>query len=272
MFEKNEQYNRTDLALELHEEIENEKEINGIEIYESEEKNGIRQTHIRVSNQNGERLLGKPIGNYITIEGQKLQMEDLDIHKPFVDCLYKVIKQLIGDARKILVIGLGNRAVTPDALGPLVVDHLYITRHLLKEGIINQAKELSAICPGVLAQTGIESSVIIHSICQEINPNIVIVIDALAARNPERLNTTIQVCDTGIVPGAGIGNRRIAINKESLGIPVVAIGVPTVISVHTITRDKLPSNMENMFVTPKNIDEIVNRVSYTISEAINRLL
>ena len=203
---------------------------------------------------------------------------------------------MLKGAKRVFVIGLGNRNITPDALGPSVVDHLYITRHLLREGVVYNSMEISALCPGVMAQTGIETSTIIQSLCSEVDPDVVICIDALAAREAERLNTTIQVCDTGITPGAGVGNRRLSLNEETLGVPVVAIGVPTVISMpamisHAVEGllEKLPLSVlrqyekeigefvqtpavSSMFVTPKNIDELIRRVSYTISEAINRFL
>ena len=205
----------------------------------------------------------------------------------------------------------------------MVVDNLYITRHLIGEGLIKEDKELSALVPGVMAQTGIETSVIIKSVCDRIKPDIVIAIDALAAREPERLNSTIQICDTGINPGAGVGNNRARLDKKTLGVKVIAIGVPTVISVAAIVYQSVEGmveilkddndfskniNSENkiikrqdegfegrlerfsdeekyeiacnllepdlaaMFVTPKNIDEAVKKVSYTISEAINGFL
>lgn len=294
MFEK---YVRTDLALELKDDISSQNNIEGVqvEIYKDIECDLIK-THIRVLNQKGAENLGKPIGNYITLESERLSSDDEDIHMPFVLALHDVLRELFHGAKRIFVIGLGNRNITPDALGPSVVDHLYITRHLLREGVVCNAMEISALCPGVMAQTGIETSTIIQSLCTEVNPDIVICIDALAAREAERLNTTIQVCDTGITPGAGVGNRRLSLNEKTLGVPVIAIGVPTVISMPAMIGhameglfDKLPVSVlqqyeheivefirtpmvSSMFVTPKNIDELIRRISYTISEAINRFL
>ena len=201
-----------------------------------------------------------------------------------------------------MVAGLGNREVTPDALGPFVIDNLYVTRHLLKEGIISHSAEISAIAPGVMAQTGMEAVTVLKALIDEIKPELLIVIDALAARESDRLNKTIQLADTGITPGSGVGNHRSAINEESVGIPVLAIGVPTVIAVPTIVNDAMDvlvdaigkqsaknvlkkfneeeryqlacemvtTYLEDMFVTPKDIDEAVKRISYTISEAINQ--
>ena len=296
-----ERYVRTDLALELKDDVENE-DLSGIKVYTNKDKDSmITETNIRVIDERGAKKLGKPIGTYITLESNRLRGSDEDIHTPMVGVLHKCLRSMIGDKEKILVVGLGNRAVTPDALGPYVVDNLYITRHLLSEGIVKDVREISAICPGVMAQTGIESSTILKALCDEIKPDIVIAVDALAAREPSRLNTTIQICDTGISPGAGVGNNRIVLNEQTLGVKVIAIGVPTVISVPAIvyqaidgmleaflnknvrtesglTEDEkysvacelLEPDLAAMFVTPKNIDEAVKRVSYTISEAINK--
>lgn len=290
-------YARTDLALELKEEIPKENRIEGVQIETCrDDKLELTKTHIRVLNDTGAKLLGKPIGNYITLESRKLCEEDKDIHMPFVRALHTVLAQLLHGAKRIFAIGLGNRNITPDALGPMVVDHLYVTRHLLREGLLENSMEISALCPGVMAQTGIETGQIISSLCQKIQPDAVICIDALAARESERLGSTIQVCDTGITPGAGVGNRRVSLNEKTLGVPVIAIGVPTVISMPAIVERALEGMLEkiparvlkeceteiieylekpsicSMFVTPKNIDETIHRVSYTIAEAINHLL
>ena len=269
---------RTDLALELKEEVEDQSE--GIEIHTLQSGvSDIRETVIKVTNQKGERVLGKPIGTYVTLESEMLRKDDESIHEPFVVLLKSHLKNMMGDANKVLVVGLGNRNVTPDALGPDVVDNLYITRHLLCEGIVEGVNEVSAICPGVMAQTGIETLHLLKAVCKDIKPDVVIAVDALAAREAKRLNATIQICDTGIAPGAGVGNDRKKINEKTLGVKVIAIGVPTVISVNAIIAtvaeeykvEGIPDSLLSMFVTPNNIDEAVKRVSYTISEALNRL-
>ena len=316
-------YIRTDLALELKEDLPEKGIIDGVKIFTRLYDKDIKETIIEVANKNGELLLGKPVGTYVTIESKSLREGDESINKAFVKILHQNLAKMIKKAERILVIGLGNRAITPDSLGPLVVDNLYITRHLIGEGLIKEDKELSALVPGVMAQTGIETSVIIKSVCDRIKPDIVIAIDALAAREPERLNSTIQICDTGINPGAGVGNNRARLDKKTLGVKVIAIGVPTVISVPAIVYQSVEGmveilkddndfskniNSENkiikrqdegfegrlerfsdeekyeiacnllepdlaaMFVTPKNIDEAVKKVSYTISEAINGFL
>lgn len=194
------------------------------------------------------------------------------------------------------MVGLGNREVTPDSLGPHVIDNLFVTRHLIREfgeefRKKNNLGSVSAISPGVMAQTGMETLEIIKGVIRETNPKLIIAIDALASRSIGRLNTTVQIADTGICPGSGVGNDRKALNEESLGVKVIAIGVPTVVDAATIVADTLTKYMEstgfgeedifkfisevnghqmyNMFVTPKNIDESVKRISYTLSEALN---
>lgn len=294
---------RTDLAVEMKEDIQREEPITGVHVMTK--NNGdtdIKEVRIVVENDEGAMCLGKPIGTYITLESEHLREFDEGFHKPMMEVLAKNLKQFIGNKKRILVAGLGNREVTPDALGPYVIDNLYVTRHLLNEGIISESVELSAIAPGVMAQTGMEAALILKALAREIKPELIIVIDALAARNSERLNKTIQLADTGITPGSGVGNHRNAINKNSVGVPVLAIGVPTVISVPTIVNDAMDlmvnaigkqstknvlkkfndeeryqlacemvtPYLENMFVTPKDIDEAVKRISYTISEAINQ--
>ena len=191
--------------------------------------------------------------------------------------LREIIKENI---ESVLVVGLGNREVTPDALGPEVVGNLYITRHILREyGEYafpdKKVASISGIVPGVMAQTGMESLEIIKGIIHETKPQLVIAIDALAARSVKRLGRTIQIADTGINPGSGVGNHRKGLNEQSLGIPVVAIGVPLVVDASTIVYDvcqdvdKIPNGIAGMFVTPKNIDEMVKNISYTISEGLN---
>ena len=294
---------RTDLAVEMREDIQRDEPISGVHVMTK--NNGdtdIKEVRIVVENDEGAMCLGKPIGTYITLESEHLRQQDEDFHKPMMEVLAKHLRQFIGNKRRIMVAGLGNRAVTPDALGPFVIDNLYVTRHLLREGILSESVEISAIAPGVMAQTGMETVMILKALTREIKPELVIVIDALAARDSDRLNKTIQLADTGITPGSGVGNHRNAINKESVGVPVVAVGVPTVIAVPTIVNDAMDQMvnaigkqtaknvlkkfndeeryqlacemvtpyLENMFVTPKDIDEAVKRISYTISEAINQ--
>lgn len=291
---------RTDLALEVRESFsEDDVEIKGVILTEEfDKKNNIRISNVVIRDQHGARVMGKPIGTYITIEAPELNDASEDYHKPVSEVISKNILKLIKDINKdnVLIVGLGNREVTPDALGPYTVDNLFITRHLIKE-YGNEFKEknhignISAISPGVMGQTGMETSEIIKGIVNETKPELLIVIDALASRSIKRVNTTIQLSDTGICPGSGVGNNRKALNEETLGTKVIALGVPTVVDAMTIVVDTLSQYMEttgfedseidqftyeirnqsmdNMFVTPKDIDEAVKRMSYTISEAIN---
>ncbi|MDF2541153.1 MAG: hypothetical protein K0S47_871 [Herbinix sp.] len=291
---------RTDLALEVRESFpEDDVEIRGVELTEDfNEKENIRVSTVIIKDKKGSEAMQKPMGTYITIEAPELSKSDEDYHKPLSDEIAKYLRKLAGNLKKeeVLVVGLGNRDVTPDALGPQVVDNLFVTRHLIRE-YGNEFKEknrlgsVSAISPGVMAQTGMETVEIIKGIVKETQPKLVIVIDALASRSVNRLNTTVQLTDTGISPGSGVGNNRKALNKESLGTDVIALGVPTVVDAATIVADSLTQYMEksgfdereiyqfvseineqqinNMFVTPKNIDESIKRISFTISEALN---
>jgi spore protease len=300
---------RTDLAIELRENIEDrDEEVEGIDIKTSvNKKDHIKTTIINVKNEKGARKLGKPKGTYITIECPDIKEFDEGIHEPLCQELAGHIKELLGNAKSVLIVGLGNREVTPDSLGPLVADNIFVTRHLDIEQIaLDKAPRyiVSAICPGVMAQTGIETVEIIKGICSKINIDAVVVVDALAARNSSRLNSTLQLTDTGISPGSGVGNNRKAINEDNIKTKVIAIGVPTVISVPAILDDSMDAiadafnqtygknimnelteeqryelacnlvtpDMASMFVTPKNIDELIKRISFTISEAINGMI
>ena len=277
--------NRTDLALELKEEKNIGSAESGIIVKTRiDTANHIKETKILIQNKKGERSLGKPKGSYITIEAGDLSSNDGSFHKEMSEALFLNLRQLLGKRKKILIAGLGNANVTADSLGPKVVNNLCITRHLQKEGIGKYQFELSAIAPGVMAQTGIETSEILESLAAKIKPDVLIAIDALAARSSSRLNKTIQISDTGIAPGSGVGNHRNEITEHTIGVPVFAIGVPTVISVPAIIHDlfgeqPVENGYENideefisMHVTPKNIDESMKRISYNISEGINHLL
>ncbi len=291
---------RTDLALEVRESFpEDDVEIKGVILTEHyDKKYKIRISKVNIKDEAGARAMEKPIGTYITIEAPELNNSSEDYHKPISDYIVKSLEELTGDLSndEILVVGLGNREVTPDALGPQVIDNLFVTRHLIREygrefKERNHLGNVSAISPGVMAQTGMETLEIIKGVIKETNPKLIIVIDALASRSINRLSTTVQISDTGISPGSGVGNNRKALNEENLGVKVIAIGVPTVVDAATIVADTLGRYMEttgfneeeifdfisevngkqmnNMFVTPKNIDEMVKRISYTISEALN---
>ncbi len=276
---------RTDLALEAKESVEEKNEdIRGVRVEESfEEESGIRITKVIIESKNGAKELGKPMGTYITLEAPDMAEPDEEYHSEISEELAKHVQALLPDTegeKAVLIVGLGNREVTPDALGPNVVNNMLITRHIIKEyGKAAYGREqvnlISAIVPGVMAQTGMEALEIVKGIIDETNPDVVIAIDALAARSTKRLNRTIQVTDTGIHPGSGVGNHRNAITQESLGVPVIAIGVPTVVDAATIISDATEQSFQgnrelvNFYMTPKNIDETVKRLGYTISEALN---
>lgn len=305
---------RTDLALETQEKMkEDHVELKGVRFLEEKIDRNLTISTVVIETENGAKTMGKPKGTYITIEAGNMDEEDEDYHREISVQLAKTIKSLIRCKKEelsALVVGLGNRAVTPDALGPRVVDNLFITRHIVREygkyafGS-DKVNKISSIVPGVMAQTGMESLEIIKGIVDETTPDIVIVVDALAARSTKRLNRTIQVTDTGINPGSGVGNHRHGLNQKSLGIPVISIGIPTVVDAATIVNDTmynlitamgqsetlnhlgsslgelneaekyelirelLSPNLNAMFVTPKDIDESVKRLSFTISEGIN---
>lgn len=287
---------RTDLALEAKESFEEDDvEVRGVTVEEeADEEREIYTTVVKIETENGAKIMGKPVGTYITLEVPNMSSEDEDYHREISVELARHLKKLLGEkAQNVLVVGLGNRDVTPDALGPNVVGNLQITRHIAREYGKNflgsESCLVSAVVPGVMAQTGMESQEIIRGIVKETKPQAVIVVDALAARSTRRLNRTIQITDTGINPGSGVGNHRNAINKEELQIPVIAIGVPTVVDAATIVsdtmeqlietrekrqsiREKISPHLNTMFVTPKDIDETVKRVSYTISEGLNMAL
>ena len=224
---------RTDLALERREIFKknnNLEEIDGVEIENKEIDENLKVTKVNITNQNGEQSIGKPIGTYITIDIQKLRLaEEAEIQKSaevLSDELKEIINKHIESKDDILVVGLGNMYVTPDSLGPKVINDIDVTRHIIKylpQYIDENSRPVSAISPGVLGTTGIETLEILEGVVKEIKPKLLIVIDALASRSIERISSTIQLSDTGIVPGAGLGNTRKEISKSILGIPVVAI-------------------------------------------------
>lgn len=308
---------RTDLALEQKERFESDHiEVKGVVLEEHyDEESEVKVTTVKIETEKGARTMGKPVGTYITIEAPNLVVPDEEFHSEISKELACYIKKLIpnrNEEYRILVAGLGNRKVTPDALGPYVVDNLNISRHIIKEyGRFAMGDDtfecVSAIVPGVMAQTGMETVEIIRGIVEETKPNLVIVIDALAARNSKRLNRTIQIADSGINPGSGVGNHRNAINEKTIGVPVIAIGVPTVVDAATIVNDSMENliqalessdilkgvgvvlqgyseaekyelvkeliapHLNGMFVTTKDIDDLMKRISFTISEALNYL-
>ena len=311
---------RTDLALEEKERFESDDvEIQGVVLEEDyDEEQELKVTRVEIRTENGAKAMGKPVGTYLTLETPNLAIPDEETHMNISARLCGYIGELIRknteekDDLSVLVVGLGNRNVTPDALGPYVADHLSVTRHIVKEygkyamGV-DHANLISAIVPGVMGQTGMESTEIVRGIVNEIHPDLVIAVDALAARNSKRLNRTVQIADTGIHPGSGVGNHRSGLTEETLGVPVIGIGVPTVVDAATIVNDTMENfiaaletsdslkgvgevlrsynagekyefvkeliapHLNGMFVTPKDVDEMIHHISHTISEALNML-
>ena len=279
---------RTDLALEARESIsEADSKLRGVRVEERyHEEEDIRVTKVMIDTMNAARTMGKPMGIYVTMEAPAM-----------VEPEEEILELLPGadEEQSILVVGLGNREVTADALGPQVVDNLFITRHIMKEYgkaayNCDKMNQISALEPGVMAKTGMETAEIVKGVVAETAPDALIVIDALAARSTKRLNRTIQITNTGIQPGSGVGNHRNALTQESLGVPVIAIGIPTVVDAATIVGDALEKLLEdgnlegaqcrekqrlhfaelnNMYMTGKDIDAVIKRVSFTVSEGIN---
>ena len=303
---------RTDLAIEvreLYKEREN-IEVEGVEV-EKEEADDYDITRVKILNEIGSEKMGKPIGSYITIESQALKCIDEDLKDEISKVVAKELKALIKPTKKTktLVVGLGNEYITPDALGPKVIEKIYVTRHFFKtygKTEDETLSDVSAIAPGVMGVTGIETVETIKGIVEKTNPDLIVAVDALASRKTERLNTTIQITDTGISPGSGVGNIRKALNEEYLGVPVVAIGVPTVVDAATMINDTINLIIEEMedetdresefykllgsldhdsrygyikevlspsiydlVVTPKEIDDIMTDFAHIIANGIN---
>ena len=292
---------RTDLALEARESIsEADSELRGVRVEEYyREKEDVKVTKVMIDTKNAAKAMGKPVGIYVTMEAPAMVEPDEDYHREISQCIAEELLKLIPGADKeqsVLVVGLGNREVTADSLGPQAIDNLFITRHIVREfgkAAYNCEKvnQVSSLEPGVMARTGRETAEIVKGVVEETAPDVLIVIDALAARSIRRLNRTIQITNTGIQPGSGVGNHRNALTLESLGVPVIAIGIPTVVDAATIVSDALEKLLEeekeldvvkyvsrqetgfaelnNMYMTGKDIDAVIKRVSFTVSEGIN---
>ncbi|MCM1027665.1 MAG: GPR endopeptidase [Roseburia sp.] len=290
---------RTDLALEAREGIGDANgELRGVNVEEYyREKEDVRVTKVTIDTKNAAKAMGKPMGIYVTMEAPAMAEADEDYHREISRCLAEELLKLMPQEQEqnVMVVGLGNREVTADALGPQTVDNLFITRHIVKEygtAAYNCSKMslLSALEPGVMARTGMETAEIVKGVVGETRPDVLIVVDALAARSTKRLNRTIQITNTGIQPGSGVGNHRNALTRQSLGIPVIAIGIPTVVDSATIVMDAMEKLLEeedsdaarffnrqtppfpelnNMYMTGKDIDAVIKRISFTVSEGIN---
>lgn len=290
---------RTDLALEVRESFpEDNIEIRGVILKQKKAGHSVNVSIVDIVDENGAKAMGKPVGRYVTIEmtdeaAVNIMSEQDEMAEEIKKQITKCMEEMCRDKKKLLVVCLGNRDATPDSLGPKVFDRLSATSHLIKAGILSSRniKNVCAIEPGVMAKTGIETARIIKGIVDEIKPDAVIAVDALAARSIGRLNRTVQITNTGICPGAGIGNNRQELSKETLGVDVIAIGVPTVVEAFTIVRDyihrtlvsineeedldafismiKKENSVGDLYVTPKSIDEDMKKISIIISEALN---
>lgn len=304
---------RTDLAVEMRELYKKDsgREVPGVEVEVEKDEEDINITTVVVKDDEGARIMGKPIGTYITMEVPGIKHYDADLHdrisKAVAKQLVRVIR--IKKDQTALVVGLGNWNVTPDSLGPKVVSKLMVTRHLKKympEVLEKGINPVCAVSPGVLGITGIETAEIIQGIVDKVKPDVVIVIDALASRKMERVATTIQIGDTGINPGSGVGNRRMELTKNTMGVPVIAIGVPMVVDAATMANDTIDMMIDslieqsgsnkafysmlksvdkeekhrmireilnpyigNLMVTPKEVDALIEDISKTIANGIN---
>ena len=304
---------RTDLADERRDLYKKanriENEVEGLEAEEEQVTDKIKVTRVKITNEQGEQAIGKKRGNYITIDIQKMNIiteeEAEKASEILANELRKLVENKIQSKEDVLIVGLGNEEVTPDALGPNVVKDIEVTRHIinyLPQYIDENARPVSAIAPGVLGTTGIETLEVIKGVVDNIKPKLLIVIDALASRSMERISSTIQLSDTGIVPGAGVGNTRKELTQNTLGIPVIAIGIPTVVETAVVVNDALDLFIEklqqeaksndylnqlkeednyeqikeallpkdfNFIVTPKEIDELILNMSEVVARGIN---
>lgn len=266
---------RTDLAME-NPALE-KPNLPGIESF-VEEVEDVKITTIHIKNKDGEKILSKPQGKYITLEIDAIKGFS-DHLKTETEVFSKQLQSLLPPQGLVLVVGLGNADVTPDAVGPQTVDGLLATRHLSKSkdvGGLENLRPVAAVAPGVLGQTGVETAEITQALCKKINPAAVVVVDALAAREVRRLGNTIQISNTGIEPGSGVQNSRKELSAATLGIPVIAIGVPTVVDMGTIVYDltegktqKAIYQAEQMMVTPREIDRMIAKSAKILSLGIN---
>ena len=302
---------RTDMALERNEMYKQQnklQQIDGVEI-ENDRRNDVEISRIKILNETGEKALNKPIGNYITLDVKKIKLADEERLEEIAKIVADELRDTIGEHAKntddIMIVGLGNLYVTPDALGPKVVPEIEVTRHILEympKAMPEDTRPVSAISPGVLGITGIETMEILKGVVDNVKPKLLIVIDALASRSIDRISSTIQISDTGIVPGAGVGNKRSEISKETLGIPVIAIGIPTVVETAVLVNDclnlfitklqeesksneylnqlKEQDNYDeikeslipgdfNLIVTPKEIDDLIENMTEVVAKGIN---
>ena len=280
---------RTDLALEARElwaERERSDSLPGVRVTEGS-REGFPVTTVEVLDAQGAEALGKPPGRYVTLELDALLRREADAFPRAAMALAEELRALLplDEGQSCLVVGLGNREITPDAVGPCTLDHVLATRHLKTQLPEDFAafRPVSALCTGVLGTTGIESGDLVRSVCAALRPDCVIAVDALASRSAARLCRTVQLSDTGIVPGSGVGNARLALDRESLGRPVLSLGFPTVVDAATLaldlaSRSGLPPDPSafgeagGMIVTPREIDKNVRDIAKLIGYSLNLAL
>lgn len=273
---------RTDLALEAAQAVADAAGLEGVAQTERTQ-DGVTVTVVELQTQEAAERVGKPVGRYVTLDlGAVRRREKKGFQRACQTLAEELAKLLPEGTGTVLVAGLGNRAITPDAVGPLAHDHLLVTRHLIEQmpEIFGSFRPVAAVSAGVLGTTGVESVELVRAVAEALRPDCVIAIDALAAGSMKRLCTTVQLADTGIAPGSGVGNCRKALNRESLGVPVIAVGVPTVVDVNTLARDVLEEagkgdiepealGQSGAFVTTRDIDERVAECAKLIGYAVN---
>ncbi len=299
---------RTDLALEAREMMAEEvrSTVSGIAV-EEQQTDDVKVTKVRVETESASRALGKKQGTYVTFEVQGGVGKDAQAEQQLVRLLAQEVQAMIPQEGTVLVVGLGNRSSTPDALGPRTVEGVFVTRHMremMTDEAVRSVRSVCSFAPGVLGVTGIETAEILRGVAEHVQPAVIIAVDALASSSSERVATTVQLSDTGIHPGSGVGNRRFGIDKESMGVPVIAIGVPTVIYASTIAldilhslertgqvacrfargervtedrrrailRDNMPESLGRLMVTPRDIDRLIADMARIISRSINKAL
>lgn len=269
---------RTDLAVEAKEMYteDNNSEIDGVSVEELEDE-GTKITKVSILNEDGAKKMGKPVGTYITLDIPEFTAYDGGLMDDVSKVLGRTLKRLINmkDDMLALVVGLGNWKVTPDALGPKVTEGIMVTRHLkdvMPDVIDDSVYKVAAIAPGVLGVTGVETGEIIKGLVEKIKPDVVVCIDALASRKIDRVNRTIQISDTGISPGAGVGNNRMRINEESLGVKVIAIGVPTVVDAATIANDTIDLVLDDLINQSEEGKDFYNMLKKVNKEEKSKLI
>lgn len=273
---------RTDLAAEAHElwqeNAKNTTELPGIRVRE-ERVNAYPVNRVEIMDREGESALGKPIGTYLTLDLADLRRGDGSAFARASEAVAHLLAPMLPSEGGALVAGIGNRRMTPDALGPQTLEHLLITRHL--GNVLPDFRPVAAIGAGVLGTTGMEVAEWVHGAAQRIKPAVIILVDALAARSLDRLCTTVQIADSGLVPGSGVGNHRKALTRDTLGVPVISVGVPTVVDAATLALDAVGAcggsidhaNLpKNLFVTPDSIDAKICDMAKVIGYGLNLAL